>query len=156
MERRWTRGDGCAENSGSAYGRGMQDFKKLRVWHLAHELSLKVIQALPARVAKEVPGLRRQAIRAATSVAANLAEGCARATRAEFLHFVEIALGSLNELEGHLLLARDAGVLPAGLHPQLQRDIDLVRRMLISLMLTLQRHIAREESSRSTSKTSAD
>jgi four helix bundle protein len=124
----------------------MQDFKKLRVWHLAHELSVKVIRSLPVRIAREIPGLRNQAIRAATSIAANIAEGCARATRTEFLHFIEIAVGSINELEGHLLLARDAGVLHEAPHLALQRDVDLVRRMLISLMLTLQRHIAADES----------
>ena len=124
----------------------MQDFKKLRVWHLAHALSLKVVAALPARRAGAVPGLRAQAIRAATSVAANLAEGCARATRQEFLYFIEIALGSLNELEGHLLIARDAGVIDVLHHLELQNDLELVRRMLLSLIRTLQRHIAEDES----------
>ncbi len=123
----------------------MQDFKKLRVWHLAHELSVKVIAALPARRAGAVPGLRAQAIRAATSAAANLAEGCARATRQEFLHFVEIALGSLNELEGHLLIGRDAGVVHVRHHLELQTDLELVRRMLLSLIRALQRHIADDE-----------
>jgi four helix bundle protein len=124
----------------------MQDFKRLRVWHLANTLALKVIQALPIKMAREIPGLRNQAIRAATSVAANIAEGCARTTRVEFLHFLEIALGSLNELEGHLVLARDAGLVAVGLHSALQRDIDLVRRMLISLMRAIQLQIANDSS----------
>ncbi len=126
----------------------MQDFKKLRVWHLAHELSLKVIEALPPRRTGVVPGLRAQAVRAATSVPANLAEGCALSTRPEFLHFIEIALGSLNELEGHLLTGRDTGVLDGLRHLEIQNDLDLVRRMLLSLMRTLQRHIAEDESRR--------
>ena len=130
----------------------MQDFKKLRVWHLAHELSVKVISALPPRRAGAVPGLRAQAIRAATSVAANLAEGCGRATRQEFLHFIEIALGSLNELEGHLLISRDAGVVHVRHHLELQMDLELVRRMLLSLIRTLQRHIADDESRHSTTR----
>jgi four helix bundle protein len=127
----------------------VQDFKKLRVWHLARNVSLKVIEVLPPPAARKVPGLRGQAIRAATSVAANIAEGCARATRAEFLRFVEIALGSQNELDAHLLLARDAGVLAEDVHAQLQHDTALVRRMLVSLMRTLQRRIAEDESAHS-------
>jgi four helix bundle protein len=71
----------------------MQDFKKLRVWHQARLMALQVVRALPIRAARKVPGLRSQAVRAATSVGANLVEGCARATRTEFLHFTEIALG---------------------------------------------------------------
>jgi len=126
----------------------MQDFKKLRVWHLAHELSLNVISALPPRRSGVIPGLRSQAIRAATSVPANLAEGCALATRPEFLHFIEIALGSLNELEGHLLLGRDAGVVDGLRHLEIQKDVHLVRRMLLSLIRALQHHIAEDLSHR--------
>jgi four helix bundle protein len=127
----------------------MQDFKKLRVWHLARKLSLAVIDALPAQRARRVPGLRNQAIRAATSVAANLAEGCGRPRRPELLHFVEVAAGSLNELDAHLLLGRDAGVLTEDIHVDLQRDIDLTRRMLLSLMSTLRRRVEEDESSQS-------
>ena len=126
----------------------MQDFKKLRVWNLAHALSMRVIRALPERRARAVPGLRAQAIRAATSVAANIAEGCAHATRQRFLQFLEIALGSLNELEGDLLVARDAGVIDSATYVDLQADLVLVRRMLLSLMRTVERHIADETSRR--------
>ena len=122
----------------------MQDFKKLRAWHLARDLSLDVIAAMPPSVGRKVPGLRSQAVRAATSVGANLAEGCSRPTRIEFLHFVEIAFGSLNELDAHLLLGRDAGILTTDRHAALQNTLVLTRRMLGSLIRTLQRCIAEE------------
>jgi four helix bundle protein len=142
------RGNGSVGLEGLVYGGSMQDFKKLRVWHLAHDVSLKVVEVLPPRATRKVPGLRGQAIRAATSVSANIAEGCSRATRAEFLRFVEIALGSQNELDTHLLLAREAGVLAPDVHARLQRDTTMVRRMLLALMRTLQRRIAEDESAR--------
>lgn len=124
----------------------MQDFKKLRAWHSARDLALEVIDALPERRARRVPGLRAQTIRAATSVSANLAEGCSRATRSEFLHFVEIALGSLGELEAHLLVGWGAAMLPDGAHYKLQLRVAIVRSMLIALQRTLQRRIAQEKS----------
>ena len=123
----------------------MQDFKRLRVWHLAHQISLRVIEVLPSRAARKVPGLRSQAIRAAISVPANIAEGCSRQTRPEFLRFVEIALGSHNELDAHLRLGFDAGVIDEGDYAKLRGDLDLVRRMLIALMRTLQRRAAQDE-----------
>ena len=126
----------------------MQDYRKLRVWHLARKLAVNVIQALPPRVARKIPGLRAQAIRAANSVDSNLIEGCARATRPEFLAAVETAFASLNELEGHLSLARDAKVLESGRWPRFQDDIALVRAMLLSLIDTLHRRIAEDESAR--------
>lgn len=123
----------------------MQDFKRLRVWHLAHELSLEVIEALSVPVVRRIPGLRTQAVSAATSVAANLAEGCARPGRAEFLRFVGIALGSVNELESHLGLARRANILNTETHANLMTRLNLVRRMLISLMRVLEQQIAADE-----------
>lgn len=123
----------------------MQDITKLRAWHLANELALAVVDALPERSSRRVPGLRSQAIRAATSVAANLAEGCARSTRREFLHFTEIALGSLNELDTHLLVACGSGMITQAAYMQLARTILLTRKMVIALARTLRRRIAEEE-----------
>ena len=126
----------------------MQDFTKLRVWHLAGALALSVIDALPAGVSRAVPGLRAQAIRAATSVPANIAEGCSRESQEEFLHFMEIALGSHNELDGHLRVARHAGIISSYRYANLRSDLELQRRMLISLIRTVQRRIAEAEQRR--------
>jgi len=123
----------------------MHDFKKLRVWHLAQELSLEVIEALSKPAVRRVPGLRNQAVRAANSVAANLAEGCTRPSRIEFLRFVGIAIGSANELEAHLALARRTSILSADIHAKLGQRLNLVRRMLISLMRVLEQQIAADE-----------
>ena len=123
----------------------MQDFKKLRVWHLAQELSVDVVRALSEPAVRRVPGLRDQAVRAANSVAANLAEGCARSSRADFLRFVEIAIGSANELESHLGMASRTSILSAEIHTNLEERLNLVRRMLISLMRALEQQIASDE-----------
>ena len=123
----------------------MQDFKKLRVWHLAQELSVEVIEALSGPAVRRVPGLRSQAVRAANSVAANLAEGCGRPSRAEFLRFVGIAIASANELEAHLGLASRTTILSAEIHANLKQRLNLVRRMLISLMRALEEQIATDE-----------
>ena len=121
------------------------DHKKLRVWHLAQELSLEVIEALSGPAVRRVPGLRNQAVRATHSVASNLAEGCVRAGRTEFLRYVEIAIGSANELESHLVLARRARILSAEVHTNLKERLYMVRRMLISLMRALEQQIAADE-----------
>jgi four helix bundle protein len=124
----------------------MQDYRRLRVWFLARQLALHVIQALPPHHARKVPGLRAQAIRAATSVDANIVEGCGQPTRREFLAQLETAVASLNELEGHLSLAREAGVLEATTFGRLQEEMGLLRRMLLSLIGVLRRRVAQDES----------
>ncbi len=127
----------------------MSDVRNLRAWHCARALVLDVIDAMPERAPRRVPGLRSQAIRAATSIPANLAEGCARASRAEFLHFVEIALGSLNELETHLSLAGDTGVIARARAARLTRDAVIVRKLLTGLRRSVQRELAEREATRS-------
>ena len=61
----------------------MQDFRKLRVWQKAHVLSLRVDE-VANRIRKQKPFLANQMERAAESVPANIAEGSAASTDAEF------------------------------------------------------------------------
>ena len=55
----------------------------------------------------------------------------------DFSRFLTYSLGSANELEYHLLLARDVGFLPADQHSRLSTQLEEVRRMLAGLMATL-------------------
>ena len=90
----------------------MQDYRKLRVWQKAHRLALEMYAA--AAYAAESPSLASsdQIARAAISVPSNIAEGAGRGTDRDFRRFLVHSLGSLNELEYDLLLARDLGFLP--------------------------------------------
>jgi four helix bundle protein len=83
----------------------MRSFHELLVWQKAHQR-------------EELYGLTSQIRRAASSVAANIAEGCGRDGNNEFRRFLEIAMGSASELEYHLLLARDLQLLDGSTHEQ--------------------------------------
>ena len=89
----------------------MQDFRKLRVWRSAHELTLAVYRATEPFPASERFGLTSQLRRSAASVGANLAEGCGRPSAADSRRCFAIALGSACEVLNHLLLAADLGHL---------------------------------------------
>ena len=123
----------------------MQDFRKLRVWHAARQLSTCVVNSIPERDARRVPGLRAQIVRAANSVHSNLAEGCGRAKRTDFLRFIDISIGSLNELDSQLESARDHRILGDDGYAALWDQIVVVRKMLASLRQTVERYIAMEE-----------
>jgi len=70
-----------------------------------------IARALPRRGAS---GLAAQIERAAGSVPANIAEGCGRRTRPDYLRHLSIANGSLLELETHVLIASRLGLLKPG------------------------------------------
>jgi len=112
----------------------MQDFRKLQVWQKGHQLVLAVYRDTRRFPKEEIFALTNQTRRSAVSICANIAEGCGRQTNSELSHFMHIAMGSACELEYHLLLARDLGMLVIDRHKQLATDLAEVKRMLTSLI----------------------
>ena len=110
----------------------MKDFRELKVWEKAHQLTLAVYRATIVFPKEELYGLTSQIRRACASIPANVAEGCGRGSDAEFARFLQIAMGSASELEYHLLLARDLNLLNSSDYNQLAREVTEVKRMLTS------------------------
>ncbi|MBM3130401.1 MAG: four helix bundle protein [Chloroflexi bacterium] len=115
----------------------MKDFRKLQVWEKAHRLTLDVYRATQSFPKVEVYGLTSQMRRAASSIPANIAEGCGRSGDAELARFSQIAMGSASELEYHLLLARDLEYLDQPNYERLANQVVEVKRMLTSFIQTL-------------------
>jgi len=86
----------------------------------------------------EVYGLTSQARRAASSIPANIAEGCGRSSDADFARFLHISMGSACEFEYHILLARDLGYLLEDCYLDLSTRVCEVKQMLASFIKTLQ------------------
>ena len=112
----------------------MQDFRKLAVWRRAHELTLAIYSTTARFPREETYGLTSQLRRAASSVPANISEGCGRGSSADLARFLQIALGSASEVEYHLLLARDLGYLDSDEYAAHQVEVAGTKRMLTSLM----------------------
>lgn len=115
----------------------MKDFRQLKVWQKAHQLTLAVYKASGSLPKEELYGLTSQLRRAATSIPANIAEGCGRDGDAELARFLQIAMGSTSELEYHLLLARDLDFLPTETYTPLHDDLIEIKRMLATLIKKL-------------------
>jgi four helix bundle protein len=90
----------------------MQRFTDLQVWQKGHALALKRYGFSRSFPQDERFGLTSQMRRAAVSVAANIAEGSKRRTRLEYARFLNLAEGSIAEVEYMLILARDLKYLP--------------------------------------------
>ncbi len=115
----------------------MQNFKSLKVWEKSHELTLAVYKATANFPKDELYGLTSQIRRACASVPANIAEGCGRTGKAELARFLQVAMGSASELEYHLLLAHDLGLLRDGEYKLLENQAVELKRMLSSFISKL-------------------
>ncbi len=83
----------------------MRDHKKLRAFELADNLALSVYKETAGFPNDERFGLTSQMRRSAVSVASNIVEGCGRNSLADYLRFLDIAYGSVRELEYQISLA---------------------------------------------------
>jgi four helix bundle protein len=115
----------------------MRDHSKLRVFAVADELAIDIYRLTNRFPQSEVYGLVSQMRRAAVSVPANIVEGCARATQADFLHFLHIALGSARELDYLTCLSGKLGFLDTESLNQLSSSSDMTCRLLNSLIQSI-------------------
>lgn len=91
----------------------MRDFKKLEIWKNGIELVKQVYELSNILPSSEKYGLKVQITRAAVSVPSNIAEGCSRNSEIEFKRFLEIAIGSLFELETQLIIIIELNLIEA-------------------------------------------
>lgn len=112
----------------------MKDFRDLKVWARAHDLTLEVYKTSARFPRQEMFGLTSQMRRCSASIGANVAEGCGRRGDGEFQRFLQIASGSASELDYHLLLAHDLGYLTENDYVRLAGTLTELRKMLTRLV----------------------
>lgn len=113
-------------------------YQDLRVWQEAVALAVSVYKLTEAFPKSEQYGLTNQMRRAAVSVASNIAEGFGRSAK-EFVRFLEVALGSLAELETQSEIALRIAYLPEEDSHQLVARMNSLGRQLNSLRQTVAR-----------------
>ncbi len=111
----------------------VNSYKDLDVWKRGVELARVVYGITAAFPESEKFGLVSQMRRAAVSVPSNIAEGQARRTPGDFLRFLNIARGSLAELETQMTIASDLGFVSGEQVHGAFADIDVLQRMLYNL-----------------------
>jgi four helix bundle protein len=115
----------------------VHDFTRLTAWKRAIDLAEEVYSCTTAFPTSEKFGLIRQTRQAASSVPANIAEGSGRRTPGEFRQFLSNALGSATELSSHLVLAGRLRLADPSLIGELEARVIEVRRLIVSLMKSL-------------------
>ncbi|MDE3038099.1 MAG: four helix bundle protein [Pseudomonadota bacterium] len=109
--------------------RKVKSYRDLRVWQEGRILVKEVYRAVKAFPKEEIYGLTSQIKRSAVSIPSNIAEGSSRRSTQEFLRFINIATGSLAELETQLILANDLEFMDSDMLEKLLQRTDNISRM---------------------------
>ena len=117
----------------------MQDFMDLKVWQRSHALVLRLYKLTSSFPKSELYGLADQIRRAGASIPANIAEGCGRGGNVELARYLQIAIGSMSELQYHILLAKDLGYVSESDYDVIDAEIKEIRRMLTGLIASIRR-----------------
>jgi four helix bundle protein len=112
----------------------MAGYRELKVWQLGVDLTVEIYRLTESFPKSELYGLTSQLRRAAVSIPSNIAEGHARKTRREMQRYVNIAKGSLAELETQLIIARELGYASDDALSKLLQLTEQESRMLSGLL----------------------
>jgi four helix bundle protein len=117
----------------------MHNFRRLLVWQKAHALVVEI-----ERIALQIPRrdnaeLISQLRRGAVSIPGNIVNGCGRTSDKDFSRYLRIALASAGEVEYHLKLAADTGVIPRDEVALRSAEVAEVSKMLVGLIRALNR-----------------
>ncbi len=115
----------------------MFGFEKLEVWQKAVDFADRVYVITRSFPVDERFGLTSQMRRASVSISSNIAEGCGRSSDKDFVHFVEIAYGSLMEAVSQIQLAFRQSFLHDGGRGVLYASAEELARMLSGLRTSL-------------------
>ncbi|MBI5417518.1 four helix bundle protein [Candidatus Poribacteria bacterium] len=115
----------------------MKNFRELKVWEKSHKLVLAIYNATKKFSLEERYGLTSQFRRAAVSIPTNIAEGCGRNGKQEFLYFLNIAFGSASEIEYLIFLAYELGYINSELNKVLTGHVIEIKCMLNGLIKKL-------------------
>jgi len=112
--------------------------RKLDVWKKSMDFVKHVYQATGTFPKSEIYGLSSQMRRAAVSIPSNLAEGAARKGKKEFSQYLNIAQGSISEIDTQIELSFILNFIEKNLYKDLMDELNTISKMLFGLSRSLQ------------------
>ena len=108
--------------------------KRLDVWRESMTLATDIYKLTELFPKSEIYGLASQMRRAAVSVPSNIAEGAARRSSKEFSQFLNIAGGSLSELDTQLEIAANLEYLSLEKRQSIDHQVSAIAAKLAGLI----------------------
>ncbi|MCB0371576.1 MAG: four helix bundle protein [Muricauda sp.] len=107
----------------------MHRFKDLEIWRLSRKFCSDIYQTTSSFPETERFGISNQLRRASVSVPSKISEGCSRKSNKDFSRFLEIAIGSMYELETQLLISNDLGFISEEKTMELMEKLNTIVKM---------------------------
>ena len=108
----------------------IRSYKDLIVWQKSIDLVTAIYAATKQFPSDERFGLVSQMQRASVSIAANIAEGHGRGTRNDYAHFLDMANGSVAEVETLLTIAKKLSLCSAEQCSTMEQQLSEIGKML--------------------------
>jgi four helix bundle protein len=115
--------------------------KELDVWKKSVHFVSQIYEKTASSPDSEKFGLINQIRRASVSIPANIAEGAARNSDKEFIHFLYISLGSAAELETLFTISSDLGYIKQSDFDEIMANLEQIKKMIIGLINYLKKKI---------------
>jgi four helix bundle protein len=116
---------------------GSNHWKDLLVWKKAHQLTLELYAVTATFPESEKFNLVSQLRRASTSVATNIVEGHDRSTKNDFIRFLYISRGSLEEVRYLMFLAMELNFIEQEHYTKIEMQFSELSIMLNKLIKSL-------------------
>ncbi|UCD19885.1 MAG: four helix bundle protein [candidate division WOR-3 bacterium] len=117
----------------------IRSFKDLVVWQLASEFSSDIYNLVRNFPREERFSLSDNLLRAARSIPANIAEGWGRIFPKEKISFYNIANGSAEECNNHIIEAKNIGYIDKAVYDRLQKKCHVIAVKLTNLIAVTRR-----------------
>jgi four helix bundle protein len=111
--------------------------KRLDVWKRSISFVEQIYKTTASFPPEEKFGLSSQMRRAAVSIPSNIAEGAARSGKKEFINFLNIAQGSIAELETQIIISKNLQLMESRIENSLLEELDEISKMIIGLQRSL-------------------
>jgi len=116
---------------------GMHNCRELKIWQRSMDFVERIYKVSANFPREEKYGLIAQIRSCAVSVPSNISEGGGRATNKQFKHFLEISMGSINELQTQIELANRFSYLSRDVYEEIIDEGLQIYKMILAFYNSL-------------------